>query len=132
MSLSQSKYTSLMAAVQPEPEAPSLSLPVFLAAAATEVERRTRHSTRRCHSNHQRVVKDARLLASRAQTAAQCLLDQGQELSRLRAEVRRLEEAADALFWNDQATAWEGQQEDRLFMEACAAEHNSHPGFPAG
>ena len=132
MSLSQSKYTSLLAAVQPAPEVPSLPLPAFLAAAAAEVERRTRRSLRRSFTNHQRVVKDARCLASRAQIAAQRLLEQEQELAQLRAEVQRLQAEADDLFWNGQAAAWESQQADRLFMEACAAEHLSYPATLAG
>ena len=136
MSLSQSKYTSLREAVQPDPEAPLLPIGVRLSAFAVELEQRTRRSVRRRHTNHQRVVSDARALAGMAEIAGWLIQRQDAEIARLRAEVDRAEKEYDDLFWNGYISQAEQQMEqqsqDRAFVETCAVEHLFFPSILAG
>ena len=132
MYLSLSQCTSLFFAVQADLANPPLPLPVKLAAYASEVEARTRRSVRRRNSNHQRIVKDARALAEQAHSAAQLLQKQEAEIAKLRAEVQRLEYAADDLFWGIQADQHDALEEGRVFMQTCAAEHQHFPSVLAG
>ena len=131
MSLSQCKYTTLREAVQPESESSIPALPVRLLALAAELEHRTRRSVRRCFSNHQRIVQDARILAGVAEFAGWLLQSQSaqiktqsSEITRLKLEIKRLEDEADDLFWGPQIVAHEAKEDGRFFMETCAAEHS--------
>ncbi len=131
MSLSQCKYTTLREAVQPDSAGSLETFPVRLSALAAELERRTRRSVRRCFSNHQRVVQDARVLAGTAEIAGWFLQSQSaeikilsKEVTRLKLELTRLEDEADELFWGPQIAAHEAREDGRFFMETCAAEHS--------